>query len=159
MYTCRAQADFLPIALVLGLSPGVPVEVPVVIIAEDGVTSLRYFLYIMRSLPPINATSPSSSVNGIGSLLGGSSGGSGTQSTGVAAAPSSGGLHFVPNGPGTGGGDTGKDSNPADLASILPDAPLQPGVRRGAWLSKRSYPDVASMLHGFSCMQLKTETK
>ena len=61
---CRAKADFLPVALVLGLSPGVPVEVPIVVIAEDGVTSLRYFLHILRSMPPANATAPASSASG-----------------------------------------------------------------------------------------------
>lgn len=60
----RAQADFLPVALVLGLSPGWPVEVPIVVIAEDGVTSLRYFLHIVRNMPPVNATAPASAASG-----------------------------------------------------------------------------------------------
>jgi hypothetical protein len=54
---CRAQADFLPVALVLGLVPGQPVEVPIVIVAEDGVTSLRYYLRIVRDAAPATNTS------------------------------------------------------------------------------------------------------
>lgn len=61
---CRAKADFLPVALVLGLVPGVPVEVPIVVVAEDGVTSLRYFLNIMRGRPPIDATAAAAAAPG-----------------------------------------------------------------------------------------------
>ncbi|KAK9917087.1 hypothetical protein WJX75_000778 [Coccomyxa subellipsoidea] len=123
----RAQADFLPVALVLGLSPGVPVEVPIVVIAEDGVTSLRYFLYIVRDQPPANASSPASSASGSGSLIGDGIGGSASGS--LANGPSSGGLHFVRSGTGTGGAGDEKDGKAADLATTLAasEAPLQPG--------------------------------
>ena len=36
-------------AFVLGLAPGRATEVPIVVVAEDGVTSLRYFLSIFRA--------------------------------------------------------------------------------------------------------------
>ena len=36
-------------AFVLGLAPGKATEVPIVVVAEDGVTSLRYFLSIFRA--------------------------------------------------------------------------------------------------------------
>ncbi|CAL8464733.1 g4268 [Coccomyxa elongata] len=123
----RAQADFLPVALVLGLSPGVPVEVPIVVIAEDGVTSLRYFLHIVRNMPPANATAPASAASGGSRLSGagtnGSSGGS------IADGPSSGGLHFVRSGAGMGSSSEEKDSKSADLTTMLAasEAPLQPG--------------------------------
>ena len=48
----RASADFLPVAFVLGLAPGRATEVPIVIVAEDGVTSLRYYLNIFRAVAP-----------------------------------------------------------------------------------------------------------
>ena len=126
--SCRAQADFLPVALVLGLSPGVPVEVPIVVIAEDGVTSLRYFLYIVRDQPPANASLPASSASGSGSLIGDGIGGSASGS--LANGPSSGGLHFVRSATGTGGAGDEKDGKAADLATTLAasEAPLQPGM-------------------------------
>ena len=119
---CRAQADFLPVALVLGLSPGVPVEVPIVVIAEDGVTSLRYFVYIVRDQPLANASSPTSSLSGSGSAIIGSAS--------LANGPSSGELHFVHSGSGMGGARDEKDSKAADLVTTLAasEAPLQPGV-------------------------------
>ena len=43
-------------AFVLGLAPGKATEVPIVIVAEDGVTSLRYYLNIFRAEPPKNST-------------------------------------------------------------------------------------------------------
>lgn len=57
---CRASADFLPVAFVLGLAPGKATEVPIVIVAEDGVTSLRYYLNIFRADAPKNSTGSSS---------------------------------------------------------------------------------------------------
>jgi hypothetical protein len=47
----RASADFLPVAFVLGLAPGRVTKVPIVVVAEDGVTSLRYYLNIFRAAP------------------------------------------------------------------------------------------------------------
>lgn len=41
---CRNNTGFLPAALVLGLQPGVPLIIPIVVVAEDGVTSQRYFV-------------------------------------------------------------------------------------------------------------------
>ena len=56
----RAFADFLPVAFVLGLAPGRPTKVPIVIVAEDGVTSLRYYLNIFRAVPPAGSGQKSS---------------------------------------------------------------------------------------------------
>ena len=41
---CRNNTEFLPAALVIGLQPGVPLVVPIVVVAEDGVTSQRYYI-------------------------------------------------------------------------------------------------------------------
>ena len=49
---CRQRPDFLPAAVVLGLQPGVPTSIPIVVVAEDGVTSLRYFITIIRAEAP-----------------------------------------------------------------------------------------------------------
>ena len=57
---CRASADFLPIALVLGLATGKTTEVPIVIVAEDGVTSLRYYLNIFRAEASKNSSGSNS---------------------------------------------------------------------------------------------------
>ena len=54
---CRNNTDFLPVAYVLGLQPGIPLEVPIVVVAEDSVTSLRYYLQITRAQPADNDTS------------------------------------------------------------------------------------------------------
>jgi hypothetical protein len=43
------------VALILGLVPGVPLEVPIVVVAEDGVTSLRYYVNVIRALGPATA--------------------------------------------------------------------------------------------------------
>ena len=43
-------------AFVLGLAPGKATEVPIVIVAEDGVTSLRYYLNIFRAELSKNST-------------------------------------------------------------------------------------------------------
>ena len=50
----RNNTDFLPVAYVLGLQPGIPLEVPIVVVAEDSVTSLRYYLQITRGQPADN---------------------------------------------------------------------------------------------------------
>jgi len=42
------NATFLPAAFVMGMQPDVPVDVDVVVIAEDGVTSSRYPLTLLR---------------------------------------------------------------------------------------------------------------
>ena len=47
-------------AFVLGLAPGKTTEVPIVIVAEDGVTSLRYYLNIFRADAPQHSTGGSS---------------------------------------------------------------------------------------------------
>jgi hypothetical protein len=52
---CRQDTDFLPVALILGLVPGVPLEVPIVVVAEDGVTSLRYYVNVIRAPGPATA--------------------------------------------------------------------------------------------------------
>ena len=44
--------DFLPVAVILGLAMDAPVEVPIVVVAEDGVTSLQYSVLITRSAEP-----------------------------------------------------------------------------------------------------------
>ena len=67
MCPCRASADFLPVAFVLGLAPGKATEVPIVIVAEDGVTSLRYYLNIFRAVAPKNSTSNDTSPWTLGS--------------------------------------------------------------------------------------------
>ncbi len=46
---CRQNTDFLPAAVILGLEPGVPVNIPIVVTAEDGVTSLRYYVSLVQS--------------------------------------------------------------------------------------------------------------
>lgn len=42
--SCRNSSSFLPAALVLGLQPGLPVTIPVTVVAEDDVTSQRYYV-------------------------------------------------------------------------------------------------------------------
>lgn len=37
----RENSDFLPVAYIVGLQPGIAVQVPIVVVAEDGVTSNR----------------------------------------------------------------------------------------------------------------------
>ena len=46
---CRQNTNFLPAAVILGLEPGVPINVPIVVTAEDGVTSLRYYISLVQS--------------------------------------------------------------------------------------------------------------
>lgn len=46
-------------ALVVGLPPGTPVEVPIVVVAEDGVTSLRYYVHVTRTAVNSTATAAS----------------------------------------------------------------------------------------------------
>lgn len=41
---CRNNTEFLPAALIIGLQPGVPLMIPIVVVAEDGVTSQRYYV-------------------------------------------------------------------------------------------------------------------
>lgn len=54
---CRNNTEFLPAALVIGLQPGMPLVVPIVVVAEDGVTSQRY--YVAGTLPSIQLPCPS----------------------------------------------------------------------------------------------------
>lgn len=54
---CRNNSNFLPAAFVLGLQPGVPLTIPVTVVAEDDVTSQRYFISGTPQLHPIY-TSP-----------------------------------------------------------------------------------------------------
>lgn len=61
-FLCRANTDFLPIAYIAGLQPGIPVTVPIVIVAEDGVTSLTYSVQILRDVPEGNETSDAADV-------------------------------------------------------------------------------------------------
>ena len=39
---CRDNSDFWPVAVVVGLLPGKALAVPIVVTAEDGITSLSY---------------------------------------------------------------------------------------------------------------------
>ena len=45
---CRTNATFLPAAFVMGMQPRLEVDVEVVVIAEDGVTSARYPVKLSR---------------------------------------------------------------------------------------------------------------
>ena len=40
----RNNTEFLPAALIIGLQPAVPLDIPIVVVAEDGVTSQRYYV-------------------------------------------------------------------------------------------------------------------
>lgn len=73
-YACRQDTDFLPVALILGLVPGVPLEVPIVVVAEDGVTSLRYYVNVIRAPGPVsgNLSLVDDSGNGAAGLVLGS---------------------------------------------------------------------------------------
>ncbi|KAL0019979.1 hypothetical protein WJX79_005353 [Trebouxia sp. C0005] len=51
----RNNTGFLPAALVLGLQPGVPLIIPIVVVAEDGVTSQRYFVSVTRNTTEASA--------------------------------------------------------------------------------------------------------
>lgn len=101
-------------AYVLGLAPGRATEVPIVIVAEDGVTSLRYFLNIFRTAAPKNS-SGSDGPWGLGS----------NASLGKAAGPSS-SLGIVRGG--SSGGEE-KESRLGDLAASARStkAARQPG--------------------------------
>ena len=47
MFVCirhRNNTEFLPAALIIGLQPAVPLSIPIVVVAEDGVTSQRYYV-------------------------------------------------------------------------------------------------------------------
>ena len=108
---CRASADFLPIAFVLGLAPGKATEVPIVIVAEDGVTSLRYYLNIFRADAPKNTTGSGSSSWNLGS----------SAYLGSAGAPSGSlDLHR---------GGSGNDDKESMMGSMLSSrAARQPGI-------------------------------
>jgi hypothetical protein len=127
--TARPRADFLPQALVLGLAPGVPLEVPIVVIAEDGVTSLRYFLSILRAQQPANSSSSSIPAAGgpasDGSSSGGDLDGSGEEGLPAAQGPSGAALQFVQGD----GAAVPRETGWAELAADLPIAhePLPPG--------------------------------
>ena len=54
----RDHMDFLPVAVILGLAMDAPVEVPIVVVAEDGVTSLQYSVLITRSAEPAGVATP-----------------------------------------------------------------------------------------------------
>ncbi|KAL0046818.1 hypothetical protein WJX82_010658 [Trebouxia sp. C0006] len=53
--SARNNTGFLPAALVLGLQPGVPLIIPIVVVAEDGVTSQRYFVSVTRNTTEASA--------------------------------------------------------------------------------------------------------
>ncbi len=96
-------------AFVLGLAPGKATEVPIVIVAEDGVTSLRYYLNIFRAEAPKNSTDKGgTSAWSLGSL-------------GSAGAPS-GSLDLRSGG----SGSDAKESMPPSMLSAK--AARQPGV-------------------------------
>ncbi|KAK9813648.1 hypothetical protein WJX73_001491 [Symbiochloris irregularis] len=56
----RDNNDFLPLAVILGLSPGEPLVVPIVVLAEDGVTSSVYHVSVLRAVPPEGTVSAQS---------------------------------------------------------------------------------------------------
>ena len=60
---CRSNAGFLPAAYIVGLQPGLPVSVPILVVAEDGVTSNRYFVSLYRDLPKNTSNSAPESAN------------------------------------------------------------------------------------------------
>lgn len=53
--SCRNNTEFLPAALVIGLQPGVPLLIPIVVVAEDGVTSQRYYVAGMAACANLQA--------------------------------------------------------------------------------------------------------
>ncbi|KAK9803015.1 hypothetical protein WJX72_000035 [[Myrmecia] bisecta] len=65
----RQNQDFLPAAIILGLTPGTPVKVPIVVVAEDGVTSLRYYVYILRAEDPSGNSTLGAALSAAGSVL------------------------------------------------------------------------------------------
>ena len=102
------------------------------VVAEDGVTSLRYFLNVLRALPPANSSAGASSGNN--NTTGADA------SNGTASAPGSGGwggfLGGSAGGPGgalqiLGGGGSAapKETGLAELSQSLPSQhnALQPG--------------------------------
>ena len=103
----RQHTDFLPIALVLGLVPGRPVTVPIVVVAEDGVTSLRYYVTVSRApapaRPPALAPAPNPAVAPLGRL--GPPLGFAADGKLHAAAPAAGDWAGVPDGGGAAGGN------------------------------------------------------
>lgn len=111
---------------------GVPVEVPIVVVAEDGVTSLRYFLNVLRALPPANASAHGGNATGAGGGFNGTAmapgGGGGGLGLGLAGGP--GGALQILGGGGPGGGS--KETGLAELSESLPaqHRALQPGDRR-----------------------------
>ncbi|KAK9825612.1 hypothetical protein WJX74_010253 [Apatococcus lobatus] len=52
----RSNQGFLPAAVIIGLIPGVPLQVPIVVIAEDDVTSNQYVVQLTRDMAPAGAT-------------------------------------------------------------------------------------------------------
>ena len=66
--SCRDNTDFLPVAYIAGLQPGIPVTVPITVVAEDGVTSLSYYLQILRDVGADNSSGDASDV--LSGLLG-----------------------------------------------------------------------------------------
>lgn len=67
---CRDNNDFLPVAIILGLTPGETLTVPITILAEDGVTSSVYHVDILRTSAAEGALSAKSLDLGSGSGLG-----------------------------------------------------------------------------------------
>lgn len=68
--TLRDNNDFLPVAIILGLTPGETLTVPITILAEDGVTSSVYHVDILRTSAAEGALSAKSLDLGSGSGLG-----------------------------------------------------------------------------------------
>ena len=64
----RDNTDFLPVAYIAGLQPGIPVTVPITVVAEDGVTSLTYYIQILREVGAGNGSGDASDV--LSGLLG-----------------------------------------------------------------------------------------
>lgn len=55
-------------AYIAGLQPGVPVTLPITVVAEDGVTSLSYYVQILREVGADNSSGDASNV--LSGLLG-----------------------------------------------------------------------------------------
>ncbi len=67
-WICRDNTDFLPVAYVAGLQPGIPVTLPITVVAEDGVTSLSYYVQIQREVAPDSSSGNASDL--LSGLLG-----------------------------------------------------------------------------------------
>ena len=177
----RQHTDFLPVALVLGLVPGRPVTVPIIVVAEDGVTSLRYYVTVVRApalaRPPGAAPAPGNAgqelayvdpTTGLGSDRGspggaldvGSPEGSSVAQANVSAdAATAGGLRFSNgNGRGVGLGPGSRaDAEAGVQAAAAAAAPkaLPPGAPLGTGLHSALSCCLASWAEALMCVHLQ----